>query len=243
MQRILSFMRKAIEDYGMIDDGDTVAVGVSGGKDSMLLLAALAEFRRFSPKRFTLVAINIDMGFEDSNPEEYQKIVDFAEKIDVPFIREKTEIGAVLFDIRKEKNPCSLCAKMRRGALCGKCAELGATKLALAHHADDLLETVLLSFTYESRLAAFSPKSLMAKTGITVIRPFLYIEEKDVTETVKRLSIPTAKNPCPANHYTRREYMKNLVKTLDKDMKGAKRNMLSAILHPERNNLDAYKKS
>lgn len=242
MQRILSFMRKAIEDYEMIDDGDTVAVGVSGGKDSMLLLAALRSFSRFSPKKFTVVAINVDMGFNDTRAEEYDKISAFCEEIGVKFYREKTDIAAVLFDVRKEKNPCSLCAKMRRGALCSKCAEIGATKLALAHHADDLLETVLLSFTYESRLAAFSPKSLMAKTGITVIRPFIYIEEKDVAEAVKRLQIPTAKNPCPANHYTRREYMKNLVKTLDKDTRGAKRNMLSAILHPERNNLDAYKK-
>lgn len=242
MQRILSFMRKAIEDYDLIDDGDAVAVGVSGGKDSMLLLAALSAYRRFSPKKFELAAINVDMGFKDSNPEEYRKIEEFAVSENLTFYREKTDIGAVLFDIRKEKNPCSLCAKMRRGALCEKCAELKIPKLALAHHADDLLETVLLSFTHESRLAAFAPKSLMEKTGITVIRPFIYIEEKDIAETVKRLEIPTAKNPCPANHYTRREYMKNLVKTLDRDMRGAKRNMLAAVLHPERNNLDSYRK-
>ncbi len=242
MQRILSLLRKAVEDYGLIQDGDKIAVGLSGGKDSLLLLTALANYRRFSTEKFDLVAIHINMNFKDSDPSNSQKLKAYTESLDVEYVEESTDLGAILFDVRKEKNPCSLCAKMRRGALCEKCKEIGANKLALGHHADDALETFLLSLLYEGRLSSFAPKSFMDRTGITVIRPLIYVEECDVIGTVNKLNMPILKNTCPKNHESQREYMKNLVKRLDHEVEDSKTRMLSAIMHPERNNLDAYRK-
>ncbi len=242
MQKILSLVRKAITDYKMISAGDKVAVGLSGGKDSLLLLTALAYYRRFSPEPFDLVAIHINMNFSDSDPTCIDRLRAYADSLDVPFVVEDTDLGEILFSVRQEKNPCSLCAKMRRGALCEKCVEIGATKLALGHHADDALETFLLSFLYEARLSSFAPKSLMDRTGITVIRPMIYLEECEAIGAVNRLNLPVAKNPCPKNHESQREYMKNLVKKLDHEVKDSKTRMLSAIMHPERYNLYNYKK-
>ncbi len=242
MQKILSMVRKAITDYSMITEGDKIAVGLSGGKDSLMLLNALANYRRFSPEKFDLVAIHINMNFEGSDPNTIDQLRAHVESLGVPFFVEETELGEILFNVRQEKNPCSLCAKMRRGALCEKCVEIGANKLALGHHADDVLETFLLSFLYEARLSSFAPKSLMDRTGITVIRPMLYLEECEVTGAVNRLKLPVAKNPCPKNHESQREYMKNLVKRLDHEVKDSKTRMLSAIMHPERYNLTTYKK-
>lgn len=242
MKRILSLLRKCIEDYVLIEDGDVVAVGLSGGKDSLLLLTALNEYKRFSPNKFSLIAININMSLKSSPSDATAPLKEYCERIGVPYYEEKTEIGEILFEIRKEKNPCSLCAKMRRGALCEKCRELGANKLALGHHADDVLETMLLSFLYEGRISSFAPKSYMDRTGITVIRPMIYIEECDVTGAVNRLGLKPVKNPCPMNHESQREYMKNLVKQLNREVPDSKVRMLSAIMHPERNGLDCYRK-
>ncbi len=242
MKRILSLMRKCIDDYDLIDEGDVVAVGLSGGKDSLLLLTALNEYKRFSPKKFDLIAIHINMNLKESLPNQTEPLKKYCEEIGVRYFEEQTEIGPILFDIRKEKNPCSLCAKMRRGALCEKCKELGANKLALGHHADDVLETMLLSFLYEGRISSFAPKSFMDRTGITVIRPFIYIEECDVVGAVNKLGINVVKNPCPQNHESQREYMKNLVKRLNKEVPDSKVRMLSAIMHPERNGLTPYLK-
>ncbi len=242
MQKILSMVRKAVTDYKMIETGDKIAVGLSGGKDSLLLLTALANYRRFSPEKFDLVAVHINMNFKGSDPSSITRLKEYVESLDVPFVVEDTDLGEILFDVRQEKNPCSLCAKMRRGALCEKCVEIGANKLALGHHADDALETFLLSFLYEARLSSFAPKSLMDRTGITVIRPMIYLEECAVSGAVNRLSLPILKNPCPKNHESQREYMKDLVKRLDHEVKDSKTRMLSAIMHPERYNLDSYKK-
>lgn len=235
LQSILSSMRRAITEYDMIAEGDIVVLGLSGGKDSVALLNALAAYRRFSPQRFTLYAATIDLGLgADYGPMEKLCLA-----LEVPYILEKTDIGPIIFEERKESSPCSLCSKMRRGALNNVVKKLGAGKLALAHHADDLVETMLLSLFYEGRFSTFSPVSFMDRTGVTLIRPFIYVEEKDVAALTREdaTKYPVVKNPCPADHHTRREYMKDLIKTIKKDIPFAFDRMLGAITHPERNNL------
>ncbi|MDE6302997.1 MAG: tRNA 2-thiocytidine biosynthesis TtcA family protein, partial [Clostridia bacterium] len=187
MQKILSAMRRAIQDYKMIADGDRVFVGLSGGKDSVLLLNALAAYRRFSPEHFTLEAITIDMGLKDTSPAEMQALTDNCAQLDVPHHIVKTDIAEIIFDARKESNPCSLCAKMRRGALNSKINELGGGKLALGHNADDVAETMLMSLIYEGRFSCFSPTAYMNQSGVSLIRPFIYIEDFDIKSTGERL--------------------------------------------------------
>jgi len=232
LQNLLSGMRKAVTEYSMIHDGDKIAVGLSGGKDSLALLTVLKAYQRFSPEKFELKAITIDMGFPTADYSQIQKYVD---ELNVEYEIVKTDIAEIIFDIRKEKNPCSLCSKMRRGALNTAVTKRGYTKLALGHHADDLVETMLLSLFYEGRLSTFSPVSYMDRTGVTLIRPFILIEEKNILAFSKNL--PVAFNPCPADKQTNREYMKNLIKSVQKDIPIAKERMLGAITHPERNNL------
>lgn len=233
MQKILSDMRRACTQLKLIDDGDKIAVGLSGGKDSLALLSALAAYRRFSPERYELIAVTIDMGLG----ADYAPLADYCRSIDVPFILEKTDIGDVIFNVRKEKSPCSLCSKMRRGALSNVIMREGYSKLALGHHADDLAETFLLSLFYEGRLSTFAPKAYMSRSGVTVIRPFVYISEADVGALARDMNLPVVKNPCPADKHTRREYVKNLIKSINRDIPIAKERMISAITHPERNNL------
>lgn len=237
MQKILSAMRRAIQDYKMISDGDRIFVGLSGGKDSVLLLNALAAYRRFSPQPFTLEAITIDMGLKDTNPAEMQALTANCEHLRVPHHIVKTDIAEIIFDARKETNPCSLCAKMRRGALNSKINELGGGKLALGHNADDVAETMLMSLLYEGRFSCFSPTAYMNQSGVSLIRPFIYIEECDIKSTVERLNLPIVHNPCPMNHVSKREYVKNLIRDICKDIPFAKDRILGAIYHPERNNL------
>lgn len=233
MQQILSGMRRACSQLQLIDDGDKIAVGVSGGKDSLALLAALAAFRRFSPEHFDLYAITVDLGLG----ADYSPVAQYCRSIDVPYILEKTDIGDIIFNVRKEKNPCSLCSKMRRGALATTMAKYDCNKLALGHHADDLAETFLLSLFYEGRLSTFAPKAYMSRSGVTVIRPFVYLSESDVAALARDEKLPVVHNPCPANHHTQREYVKNLIRTVSKDIPIAKERMIAAITHPERNNL------
>lgn len=233
-QEMLAPFRRAIEDYKMIDDGDKIAVGVSGGKDSLTLLALMRAFQRFSPNKFELTAITIDLGFDKSG-DPYGKVRQYCDEIGVPYHIERTDIGEILFDIRKESNPCSLCSKMRRGALNTKLLSLGCKKLALGHHAEDMTETFLLSLFFEGRLSTFSPISYMDRTGVSMIRPMIYISENDIAAYAKRL--PVVHNPCPADKHTKREYMKNLIKTVQKDIPFVKDRMLGAISHPERYNL------
>lgn len=226
-------MRRAATDYDMIADGDRIVVGMSGGKDSTVLLAVLAAYRKFSPQKFELFAATVDMGLG----ADYQPLAEFCKRLDVPYVWEKTDIGPVIFDVRKEKSPCSLCSKMRRGALNNIVARLGANKLALGHHADDLVETMLLSLVYEGRFSTFAPVSYMGRSDVTLIRPLVYMREGDVAALARNQNYPVVKNPCAADHNTRREYMKNLVKNLNKDVPFAFDRMLGAITHPERNNL------
>ncbi len=237
MQKILSAMRRAIQNYAMIEDGDKIYIGLSGGKDSVLLLNALAAYRRFSPEHFTLEAVTIDMDLKETSTEEMQALSENCRALDVPHHIVKTDIAEIIFDARKESNPCSLCAKMRRGALNSKINELGGGKLALGHNADDVAETMLMSLLYEGRFSCFSPTAYMDKTGVALIRPFIYIEECDIKSAVERLSLPIVHNPCPMNHVTKREYVKDLIKTICKDIPFAKDRILGAIYHPERNNL------
>lgn len=233
-QQMLSPLRRAIEDFSMIEENDRIAVGLSGGKDSVTLLALLAKLKIFYPKKFSVVAIRIDMGL-NCDQAEVSAMENYCRDLGVEYVVEKTDIGAILFDIRKESNPCSLCSKMRRGALNTVAAKLGCNKLALGHHADDLVETFFLSMIYEGRFSTFEPVTYLTRTGMTVIRPMIYIEEKDVAAFSK--GKPVIHNPCPADKHTKRQYVKELIASIKKDVPFAKDRMLSAIYHPERNHL------
>ena len=211
-------MRRAVQDYRMIEDGDRIFVGLSGGKDSTLLLRALADYRRFSPQSYTLEAITVDMGLKETDKTELDALIKYCESLDVPHHLVKTDIAEIIFDIRKESNPCSLCAKMRRGALNNEINRLGGGKLALGHNADDVAETMLLSLLYEGRFSCFPPTAHMDKSGVSLIRPFIYLEEYDIKSAVKRQNLPIVNNPCPMNHESQREYMKSLIKTICKDI-------------------------
>lgn len=241
LQQLLSPARKAIEDYEMINDGDKIAVGLSGGKDSVTLLYILAGLKRFYPKKFELVAITIDLGL-DYDQKEVESLKNLCAELNVEYHIVPTDIYQILFVERKEKSPCSLCSKMRRGALNTKAIELGCNKLALGHHADDLIETLFLSLFYEGRLSTFEPITYLSRANMTVIRPMIYIEEKNIRAFSK--DKPVLFNPCPADKHTQREYVKNLINQIKKDIPIAKDRMLSAITHPERNHLfdDAIEK-
>ena len=232
MQRILSFLRRACDEYNLIDDGDTIAVGVSGGKDSLVLLKAMALFSRFSPKKFTLKAITIDMF---SGKSDFSKIANLCKELNVEYHIVNSDIYEIVFNERKESNPCSLCSKLRRGMLNTKAIELGCNKLALGHSSDDVLHTFLLSLFYEGRLSTFLPKLYMDRTGMTVIRPLILTDEKDIKSASKDL--PVTKSNCPADKHTKRELVKELIKTIQKDIPIAKDRMFTALIHPERYNL------
>lgn len=233
-------MRKGITKYAMIKDGDKIAVGVSGGKDSVTLLKLLAEYRIFSPEKFDLVAIHIDLNFKDKKPD-FSKIETLCKDLGVPFISEKTDIGEIVFDVRKESNPCALCSKMRKGALYDVAVKNGCNKVAIGHHADDLIDTFILSLLYEGRLSTFAPKSFLDRTGLTLIRPMIMIEEADVVSYSKDL--PVVDSCCPANKNTRREYAKTVIDFIGKDVKNIREMIFTALTHPERYNLfDKFEK-
>ena len=210
--RLTGFVRRCVDDYDMISDGDTVAVGVSGGKDSLTLLCALASLRRYHPKRFDLHAVTLDMGFGEA--DAFLPIAKLCEVLDVPFTLQRTDVARLLFEERCEKNPCSLCAKIRRGALNTIITGLGIKKLALAHHYDDAVETFLLSLLYEGRLHCFQPVTYMSNTDTTQIRPLLYVKESTIVDNAKQHSLPIVHNPCPMNGASKREEVKTLLKSL-----------------------------
>ena len=235
IKRVLSYVRRGVDDYNMIEDGDKIAVGVSAGKDSLTLLCALAELRRFYPKKFELSAITIDMGFEGS---DFSPIARLCEELSVPYHIIPTQISTVIFDIRKEKNPCSLCAKMRRGALSGAARELGFNKVALGHHFDDVVETFMLNLFFEGRLGCFQPVTYLSNTQITLIRPMLYMPEKDVRYFAAKAELPVVKSVCPADGNTEREEMKKLLASLEKENKGLRYRIFGAI---QRGNIDGFR--
>lgn len=207
MQKLMGLMRRCIDDYNMIEAGDKVAVGVSGGKDSLVLLQLLAGLRSYFNKPFELEAITIDMGLG----MDYSGIAALCEKLGVPYTVVKTEIGPIIFDYRKEKNPCSMCSKMRRGALNQALLDKGFNKLALGHHYDDAVETFVMSLIYEGRISCFQPVTNLDRTGIVQIRPMLYIHEKTVDNFAKRMELPVVENRCPVDKSTKREEIKKLV--------------------------------
>jgi len=226
LQQVLSNVRKAIDDYYMIEEGDRIAVGVSGGKDSLTLLYALSNLRRFYPKPFTLHAITIDLGFHNIDFEEIQKICD---ELAVEYTIVNTKISNIVFEVRKESNPCSLCAKMRKGALNEALRQLNCNKIAYAHHKDDVIETMLMSLVYEGRLHTFMPVTYLDRTEITVIRPMMYMKEADVIGFINKYNIPVLKNPCPVDGHTKREYIKQLLRQINLENPGVKDRMFTAI--------------
>ena len=234
VQQIMSPIRRAVDNYQMIEDGDKIAVGVSGGKDSITLLSGLVGLKRFYPKKFDVVAIRIDTGL-DFDETEIKNLENYIESLGVEYKVIKTQIAEVVFDVRKEENPCSLCANMRRGALNSAAKECGCNKVALGHHGDDLIETFMLSLTYEGRLSTFHPVTHLSRIGLHVIRPMIYMREKDVASFAK--DKPILRNPCPADKHTKREYMKNLIKQIRKDIPFVQDNMLNALTNKDRNNL------
>lgn len=226
LQKLYSYTRKAIDDYEMINEGDKIAIGISGGKDSLTLLYALSGMRRFYPKKYELAAVSVDLGLGIQNMD---KIKELCDSLEVPFYIEKTEIGNIVFDIRKEKNPCSLCAKMRKGALNNKALELGCNKIAYAHHKDDIIETMMMSFIYEGRINSFAPVTYLEKTGLYVLRPMMYVSEAEVIGFKNKYQLPVAKNPCPVDGHTKREYIKKLISEINKENPGVKERMFTAI--------------
>lgn len=226
MQRILSLVRRCVEDYHMIDEGDTVAVGVSGGKDSVLTLAALAKLRDFYPKQFELAALTIDSGVPGT---DFTPIADLCRELGVPYRIIGVPIYEIVFVHRQEKNPCSLCAKLRRGALSTELNRQGLGKIALGHHYDDAVETMLMSLFLEGRISCFQPVTYLDRSGVTQIRPLLYVQEREVRGAVRRLGLPVVKNPCPANGSTKREEMKELLLRLDKTYPQLKKKIFGAI--------------
>jgi len=226
MQQILSKMRKAIEEYNMIDDGDKIAVCVSGGKDSITMLNGLKALQRFYPKHFDLVAISVNPGFDFFDTHFLKEL---CKNIDVDYIEAKSDIKEIVFDIRKEKNPCSLCANLRRGILNSTAIQNGCNKLALGHNEDDVLETFLLNFLYAGNLSTFSPISYMDRSQITLIRPLIYAPEREIRKFIKRNEICVMDKTCPMDGVSKREYMKELLYKFVIDIPNVRANMIGAI--------------
>lgn len=204
-------LRRAVDDYDMIQAGDKVAVGVSGGKDSLLLLVALNHLQSFYPRPFELEAITIELGFENM---DFSPVAELCRRLGVPYTRLKTDIKEIVFDVRKEDNPCSLCAKMRRGALNDAIKARGIRKLALGHHFDDAVETFMMSLLFEGRLSCFRPVTYMDRSGVTQIRPLVYAGEQKISRLAEELNLPIVENPCPQDKASKRHEIKTLLGTL-----------------------------
>lgn len=241
LKRLLSYARRACDDYHMIEDGDKIAVGVSAGKDSLSLLWVMAELRRFYPKKFELIAITVDMRFGDldagGEPMDFSPIAALCEKLGVTYHVEPSNIAKIVFDVRKESNPCSLCAKLRRGMLNDTAKKLGCNKVALGHHFDDAVETFMLNLFYEGRLGCFSPVTYLDRTDITVIRPFVYAPEKDIRYFAASADLPVVQSSCPADGKTERESMKDFLRELEKNNKGLRHRIFGAM---QKAGIDGY---
>lgn len=226
LQQLYSHTRKALDDYRLIEDGDKIAVGISGGKDSLTLLYALSGLRRFYPKRFALEAVTVDLGYEGFYLAEIQKLCD---ELDVPYHIVHTKIAKILLEERQESSPCSLCAKMRKGALNSAIREFGCNKVAYAHHMDDVIETAFLSMIFEGRFYSFSPKTYLEDSNLTVIRPMIYVSEAEVKGFQNKYQLPVVQNPCFADGNTKREYVKQLIRQMNLDHPGVKPRLFHAI--------------
>ncbi len=227
-QKLYSYVRRACQDYHMLSSGDKVAVGLSGGKDSLTLLQALAGMRKFYPETYELVAITVDLGYEgfDLSP-----LISLCEALDVPYYVVKTQIGEIVKVHESEGSYCSLCAKLRKGALNQKALELGCNKIAYAHHMDDMIETMFMSLIYEGQFYVFPPVTPMEDSGLTVIRPLMYVPEAHVIGFMNKYPMTTIKNPCPYDGHTKREYVKNLVRQLNQENPGVKKKFFHAIIN------------
>lgn len=234
LQQLMSPVRRAVADFNMIKSGDIIAVGLSGGKDSIALLSALAGLRRFYPEKFDVIAVRIDTGICYDKKEE-KALYDYVKSLGVDYHVEKTQIYQVVFEERKEKNPCSLCANMRRGALNSTAKKLGCNKVALGHHADDLVETFFLSMIYEGRLSTFQPVTYLSKADLSVIRPLIYVKEHEILSFSK--DKPILKNPCPVDKFTQREAVKETIKKLSEEYPLLKDNVFNALVDDKRHNL------
>ena len=219
-------VRRAVDDYNMIEPGDRVAVGVSGGKDSLLLLMALSHLRRFYPKPFELEAITVELGFEGM---DFTPVAELCERLEVPYTRLKTDIKQVVFDVRQEDNPCSLCAKMRRGAINDAIRQRGISKLALGHHFDDAVETFMLSLLFEGRLSCFRPVTYLDRSGVTQIRPLIYAGEKKIANLAAALELPVVENPCPMDKGSKRYEIKQLLASMSGEYPDMKSKVFGAM--------------
>lgn len=236
LQKLLSTTRQALEHYEMIEDGDKIAVGLSGGKDSAALLLALAKMRSFYPKSYSVCGISVDMGFCGFR-EAMKPVEDWCASLDVPFYIVETQIAQIVFDERKEKNPCSLCAKLRRGALNSEAAKIGANKVALGHQLEDAVETFMMSLMHEGRVGCFMPITVYENTGISVIRPLIYTKESDIKAVVRAENVPVVTSLCPENGETERAEMKKLLHGFDREHRGVYKRILGAM---ERRKIDGW---
>jgi len=236
MQKLMSYMRSAMERYGMVQSGDRIAVGLSGGKDSVALLYALARMRLFYPEKYELCAISLDLCFGGIETD-YNELQRLCERIDVPYIIKRTQIGEIIFDIRKESNPCSLCARMRRGALHDAAKDVGCNKLALGHHMDDAVETFMMNLLNEARVGCFSPVTYLSRKDLYMIRPMIFARESDCARVVRRENLPVAKSKCPEDGCTERQKAKLLLDSLERDYPDVRYKILGAL---QRGHIDGF---
>lgn len=236
MQKLMSYMRSAMEKYEMISEGDCVAVGVSGGKDSLALLYALSRMRKFYPVRFDIKAISLDMCFSGTQ-SDFSKIAELCKKEDIPYIIKRTEIGRIIFEYRKESNPCSLCARMRRGSLHDAAKEAGCNKIALGHHMDDAAETFMMNLLNNGTIGCFSPVTYLSKKDLYMIRPMIFARESDCARVVRREQLPLVESRCPADKHTEREEIKLLLNSYEKKYGNVREKILGAM---QRRNIDGY---
>lgn len=234
-RRMLSFIRRAVDEYDMIEEGDKIAVGVSGGKDSLALLVGLWNLKMFYPKSFDICAITVDMGFEGC---DFSPVTELCESLRIEYRIVKTDLARIIFDVRKEENPCSLCAKMRRGILHDNCKDMGANKIALGHHFDDVVDTFMMNLFNEGRLGTFSPVTYLSRKDITMIRPLILAPEKDIEYFVRQNALPVIKSPCPEDKHTDRENIKQLLASLERNNKGLRHRIFVAI---KKAGLDGYR--
>lgn len=238
MQKILGYLRKAIENYNMIEEGDKIAIGLSGGKDSITLLMGLKALQRFYPKHFTIIAVSVNPGFEFFDTTFLQNI---CQNIGIEYIEVESHIKEIVFEIRKEKNPCSLCANLRRGILNSTAIEHNCNKIALGHNEDDVLETFFLNMLYAGNLSTFSPVSYMDRSKITLIRPLVYASEKEIKKFIKRANITVMPKNCPMDGISKREYMKDLLYKFTVEIPNVRANLMGAIKRAEINGWKEFK--
>lgn len=235
LQHLLSYVRRAVQDYNMIAEGDRIAIGISGGKDSLILALALSHLKRFYPKSFEIMGITVSLGFDNFDLSE---VSSFFDTLQVPFYVCNTQIAQIIFEERKESNPCSLCSKMRKGALYEEAKKMGCTKIALGHNKDDISETLLMSLFYEGRIHTMAPVTYMDQVDLHIIRPLIYAPEKDIRGFVKKEGLPVVKSPCPADGQTKRETTKELIASLQRDIPRLPEHLFGAI---QRSTIEGWK--